>query len=133
MFVCYRRGSSLLPQKSFRRSGTSSPVQCLSTPFRRLNGSRTPPSGEVYQWCVQWALGGLVPCSPQTAASQTCRFGSNNPATAAAAEATGIQGCIPASVPPHLYNSSASMSFQRRSRVGGRVLWLPQGQSQLLQ
>lgn len=84
MFVCYRGSPSLLPQKSFRRSGTSSPVQCLSTPFRRLNGSRTPPSGKSISGVssgllVGWSLVPSDSCFPDMPVRQ------QQSATAAAA------------------------------------------------
>lgn len=134
MFACYRGSPSLHPQKSFRRSGASSPVQCLSTPFRRLNGSRTPPSGKstsgvsrAHSW---WA----GPLFPQTAASQTCRCGSDNPPQ----QLLLAPGCRdrelrPSSVPPFTCTTQCQHVPSETGWSRGWVLWLPQGQSQLLQ
>ena len=126
MFVCYRGSPSLLPQKSFRRSGTSSPVRCLSTPFRRLNGSRTPPSGKSISGVSRARCWWAGPLFPQTAASQTCRFGSNNPLQQLLlAPGHRDQELHPSSVPPSSVQLSASMSLQRQSGVGGGCCGFP--------
>lgn len=86
---------------------------------------------EVCQWCVQWALGGLVlvpsdKLLPRHAGSAAAILPQQ-----LLAPGHRDQELHPSSAPSSV-QLSASMSFQRRSRVG-RVLWLPQGQSQLLQ
>lgn len=133
MFGHYRGLPSLRPQKSFRRSGASSPLQCLSTPFRRLNGSRTPPSGKstsgVSRARSRWAR----PSFPQTAASQTCWCGSDNlPQQLLLAPGHRDQELRPSSVPFLICTTQGQHVPPETGRSRGWVLWLPQGQSQLL-
>lgn len=127
IFGSYRGSPSLRPQKSFRRSGASSPIQCLSTPFRRLNGSRIPPSGKSTSGvCPGLALGGLALRSLRqllprqaSAAVTICHSSCCLP------QATGIRSCVALLSPSSSVQLRASMSLQRWGGIRGGCCGFP--------